>query len=69
MNVSALQFRRPAFADRVRATIARTGIDPRRLVIELTETALMENLAETAAILREVKLLGVRIALDDFGTG
>jgi len=69
VNVSALQFRRPAFADRVRATIARTGIDPRRLVIELTETALMENLAETAAILREVKLLGVRIALDDFGTG
>lgn len=69
VNVSPLQFTRAGFRERVRALIATTGIDPRRLVIEVTETAVMENLAEAAAILREVKALGVRIALDDFGTG
>ncbi|MGJ7916619.1 EAL domain-containing protein [Massilia sp. LXY-6] len=69
INVSAVQFRRPGFAARVREVIALTGIDPHFLVVELTETALMENLAEASAVLHEVKALGVRIALDDFGTG
>jgi len=69
VNVSPLQFSRAGFAQRVRDLIATTGIDPQQLVIEVTETAVMEDLAEAAAILREVKALGVRIALDDFGTG
>jgi diguanylate cyclase (GGDEF)-like protein/PAS domain S-box-containing protein len=69
INVSALQFRRAAFCDRVRTVIAAAGIDPQRVVIELTETAIMENLAEAIDILNEVKKLGVRVALDDFGTG
>lgn len=69
INVSALQFRRPGFSERIRTLIATSGIDPSHLVIELTETAIMEDLDEAVDILRQVKALGVRIALDDFGTG
>jgi diguanylate cyclase (GGDEF)-like protein/PAS domain S-box-containing protein len=69
VNVSAVQFRRANFCQRVRAVMEATGIPPHKLVIELTETAVMENLAEAVEILHNVKALGVRIALDDFGTG
>ena len=69
INVSALQLRHPRFAPRVRELVAATGVDPRSVTIELTETAVMENLAESVALLHELKGLGVRIALDDFGTG
>ena len=69
VNVSALQFRRSGFVGRIRDLIGASGIAPDCLVIELTETAVMENLAEAVEILHEVKALGVRIALDDFGTG
>lgn len=69
INVSALQFRRPGFSERIRKLIDTTGIAPARLVIELTETAIMEDLDEAIEILHQVKALGVRIALDDFGTG
>ena len=69
VNVSALQFRRSGFVGRVREVIEATGIAPHCLVIEVTETAVMENLAEAIGILNEVRALGVRVALDDFGTG
>ena len=69
VNVSALQFRRPRFAAHMRELIAASGVDPHDVTIELTETAVMDNLAEAVAILHELKGLGVRIALDDFGTG
>jgi diguanylate cyclase (GGDEF)-like protein/PAS domain S-box-containing protein len=69
VNVSALQFRRPQFADQVRDLIAASGVDPHDVTIELTETAVMDNLAQAIATLHELRGLGVRIALDDFGTG
>ncbi|MFC0252550.1 bifunctional diguanylate cyclase/phosphodiesterase [Massilia consociata] len=69
VNVSAAQFRRADFAAQIRDLVVSSGIDPHCLVIELTETAIMENLAEAVAILHALKALGVRIALDDFGTG
>ena len=69
VNVSAMQFQRAGFCARIQALVASSGIDPRSLVIELTETAVMENLAEAIGILHELKAIGVRIALDDFGTG
>lgn len=69
VNVSALQFRRPQFAVRVRDLVTAFGVDPHHVTIELTETAVMENLTEAVAILHELKDQGVRIALDDFGTG
>lgn len=69
VNVSAVQFGRAGFSDRVRDLIKQSGIDPQHLVIELTETAILERLDEAVETLRELKRLGVRIALDDFGTG
>jgi diguanylate cyclase (GGDEF)-like protein/PAS domain S-box-containing protein len=69
VNVSPLQFSRAGLAQRVRDLIDASGIEPGQLVIEVTETAIIKDLAEAAAILGEVKALGVRIALDDFGTG
>ena len=69
VNVSALQFQRADFLLQIRELIAVSGIDPRWLVIELTETAVMENMAEAAQVLNDLKKMGIRIALDDFGTG
>jgi diguanylate cyclase (GGDEF)-like protein/PAS domain S-box-containing protein len=50
-------------------TIAVAGLDPRSLVLEITETAIMEQLDAAITILTELRRLGVRLALDDFGTG
>lgn len=69
INVSALQFRRSGFVDQLRGMIDATGILPQRLVIELTETAIMEDIEQAVEILHAIKALGVRVALDDFGTG
>jgi EAL domain-containing protein (putative c-di-GMP-specific phosphodiesterase class I) len=59
----------PQLADDVRATIEHTGIPPHLLVLELTESVALTDLAESARVLASLKTLGVRIALDDFGTG
>ncbi|MEV6305582.1 bifunctional diguanylate cyclase/phosphodiesterase [Actinoplanes sp. NPDC051861] len=68
VNVSARQLADPGFADAVAATVRETGADPARLLIEVTETAVLN--AETAADqLHRLRALGLRIALDDFGTG
>jgi len=69
VNVSALQFKRANFIQQMRDLIHTTGIDPRSLVIELTETAVMENLEEAAYSLNQLRTMGVQVALDDFGTG
>jgi diguanylate cyclase (GGDEF)-like protein/PAS domain S-box-containing protein len=53
----------------VRHACSATGVDPGRLVIELTETAVVERPQETSAALAALRTMGVRIALDDFGTG
>ncbi|WP_083972018.1 putative bifunctional diguanylate cyclase/phosphodiesterase [Actinoplanes awajinensis] len=68
LNTSAHELREPRFADRVAAALATTGLAPSRLIIEVTESAAVED--ETVlATLHRVRALGVRIALDDFGTG
>jgi diguanylate cyclase (GGDEF)-like protein len=69
VNVSARQLDTASFVEDVRAVIAETGLDPRLLTLELTETALMSNQEAGAARLRELRSVGVRIAIDDFGTG
>jgi diguanylate cyclase (GGDEF)-like protein/PAS domain S-box-containing protein len=69
VNVSALQFQRTNFIQQMRDLIETTAIDPRSLIIELTETAVMANLAEAARILNLIREMGIRVALDDFGTG
>ncbi len=68
-NVSPRQLRRLDFADRVAAHIERTGANPRRLTAELTESATMEDPAESERILRALHALGLKLALDDFGSG
>jgi diguanylate cyclase (GGDEF)-like protein/PAS domain S-box-containing protein len=69
VNVAARQLADPGFADDVARTLARTGLEAERLVLELTETALMRGDAVTNGNLLRLKELGTRIAIDDFGTG
>ena len=69
VNVSAVEFSRPGFIARVREVLADTGMDPHRLELEITETALMQALPELVARLGDISAMGVRLALDDFGTG
>lgn len=69
INVSAEQMRAPGFAALVARLAARSQIDPARYELELTETALLSDEAETSANITALKRLGFSIALDDFGTG
>ena len=69
INVSGRQIDELDFADQISGILARTGLDPCALTLELTETSLMRNPKEAAVRLRALKRLGVRIAIDDFGTG
>ena len=69
VNVSALQVHEPGLVARVAAALRDTGLDPGRLVLEITEGVLMRRVEETVAVLQELRELGVRMAIDDFGTG
>ena len=69
VNVSPRQFAYPQLVADIKGTLDQTGIDPRRLHLELTESAAMADPARTKGILSQLKRLGVGICLDDFGTG
>jgi diguanylate cyclase (GGDEF)-like protein len=69
VNVSPQQFRDPRFKESVREAIALTGIDPHRLVFEITESLLMHDPQHATTLLEELTGLGIRFAVDDFGTG
>ena len=69
VNLSARQLQHPDIVGEVHAALAAAGLDPRSLVLEITETAIMEQLDAAISILTELRRLGVRLALDDFGTG
>jgi diguanylate cyclase (GGDEF)-like protein/PAS domain S-box-containing protein len=69
INVSARQFRQPAFVDQVLRVIERTGADPRRVKLELTESLLVANVENTIDTMHALKEKGIGFALDDFGTG
>lgn len=69
VNVSPRQLRDPDLAGILTSTMARHGIDSRQLVLELTETILIEDTRSTDAQLETIRALGVSLALDDFGTG
>jgi diguanylate cyclase (GGDEF)-like protein len=68
-NVSPVQLRDPAVGQRILSILAQTGFSPHRLEIEITESALVNNIGIVQAIIDELRAAGVRIALDDFGTG
>jgi diguanylate cyclase (GGDEF)-like protein len=69
VNLSAKQFRQLQLANTVKKTLDETGMDPGHLHLEVTESFLLSNVAETIFILNELNDLGVHISLDDFGTG
>jgi len=69
VNVSARQFQQPDFFRRVQETLARHGVDPSLIEVELTEGLLMEDTRSAQRSLQQLKSIGVRISIDDFGTG
>jgi diguanylate cyclase (GGDEF)-like protein/PAS domain S-box-containing protein len=69
VNVSAVEFRDKDFVKGVRTILSETGLEARYLDLELTEGVLMEDVESSAAVLRELKMIGVHLAVDDFGTG
>lgn len=69
VNISTAELRDRDFVAAVRDAITTTGLAPRYLELELTESVLMQDSRSTAAQLQALKRMGVRLALDDFGTG
>ena len=69
VNLSAANLEVPDLTDRVAYALATTGLSPHCLVLELTETVLMRDIAITTTRLEELRELGVKVAIDDFGTG
>jgi diguanylate cyclase (GGDEF)-like protein len=69
VNLSARQLRDPGIITVIRDTLEETGLAPGDLCLELTESMLMQDVGRSAAVLGELRELGVSLALDDFGTG
>lgn len=69
VNISAVQLQRSDFADTVKTILKDTGLDPSLLCLELTESTLMIDTAQTIMKLHQLRQLGVTLSLDDFGTG
>ena len=69
INISAVELRSKDFLRGVREVLRDTGLDPRHLEFELTETALMQDPKSTVAVLQSLREMCIRLALDDFGTG
>lgn len=69
VNLSAKDFRDPALVSKVEAALALSGLEPARLEVELTESALLDDSEMVVRHVTSIRKLGVRVALDDFGTG
>ena len=69
VNVSPVQLAGGDFVNMLRRVLEATGLDPGRLVLEMTESVLMSSDERGVQLLRKVRSMGVRVALDDFGTG
>jgi EAL domain-containing protein (putative c-di-GMP-specific phosphodiesterase class I) len=69
VNLSAQQLQEPTFVDDLKAILEETGLEPRQLVLEMTETVMFHDTSTTLSRLEAIRDLGVRIAIDDFGTG
>ena len=69
VNISALEFKQPDFVDTVKQLMAKTGIDPALLALEITESMLLENMEDYIDKMRQLRETGLSFALDDFGTG
>ena len=69
VNISAVEFRDRHFLEHVCKVLGESGLDPRYLELELTESSLMQHPDSSAAVLQALKDMGSQIAIDDFGTG
>jgi EAL domain-containing protein (putative c-di-GMP-specific phosphodiesterase class I) len=69
VNLSARQFREPGLPSRVAQALASSGLEPRRLTLEVTETSMVDDLGTAEATRAALRRLGVHVAVDDFGTG
>lgn len=69
VNLSPLQLQDPNLADRLAAIATSAGVDPGRVKLEITESALIERFDETSGLLKQLTEIGFPLALDDFGTG
>jgi diguanylate cyclase (GGDEF)-like protein/PAS domain S-box-containing protein len=69
VNLSARQFSQPDLVDTVAEVLNSTGLQGRSLLLELTESAAMEDPQRTSSVIAELRHLGVRLCIDDFGTG
>ena len=69
VNISPKQFRQRDFVSRVQRVVEETGVDPQRLVLEITEGTLIDAKRDAIETMKALKSLGIRVALDDFGTG
>jgi diguanylate cyclase len=69
VNASVVELQHPEFADGVLEVLAETGLDPRRLVLEVTESAVGAESGTAAGALSRLRGHGVQVAIDDFGTG
>ncbi|CAK9886331.1 MAG: putative signaling protein [Candidatus Erwinia impunctatus] len=69
VNLSPLQFKNSALVSVVQSALEKSGLEPGRLELEVTESVLLDNSDSNIQVLEKLKALGIRIALDDFGTG
>ncbi|MFN8634831.1 MAG: EAL domain-containing protein [Chloroflexota bacterium] len=69
VNLSARQFQEPGLVTTIKTILQETGLDARRLKLEVTESAMMQDVDAAVTILNQLKLLGIQLAIDDFGTG
>ncbi|MCA1593901.1 MAG: EAL domain-containing protein [Acidobacteria bacterium] len=69
VNLSSKQFNQPNLIEQVSVILQKTRLDPRCLKLEITESAVMENIDKTTEMLRQLRELGVQLSIDDFGTG
>jgi diguanylate cyclase (GGDEF)-like protein/PAS domain S-box-containing protein len=69
VNVSVRELKMPNFVEVVAATLQQTGLPPRFLILEMTESAYMEQASITGVVVERLRAMGVQIAFDDFGTG
>jgi EAL domain-containing protein (putative c-di-GMP-specific phosphodiesterase class I) len=69
INVSARQFRQADFVEKIRSTLAKFDIPPSKLKLELTESLVFDNIADSIKKMRELRAIGIHFAMDDFGTG
>jgi diguanylate cyclase (GGDEF)-like protein len=69
VNLSGKQFMQPDLLEQIEAVLRETGLDPRSLKLEITESVVMENIETATRTLERLRALGVELSIDDFGTG